>query len=138
MGARRSAGRRLEVVASHLRPVAEEAAYRDLVGRLEVGRLEEDRLEEAAYRDPVHHPAEEVVSCRRLAAAAVACDERTVPLAWDKAAFGAWEWQSRGHRRGQMLPGSLFQHMALWPGAWPTAGGRRRRHDTGRSVRTSA
>ena len=81
MGARRSAGRRLEVVASHPRPVAEEAACRDPVGRLEVGRLEEDRLEEAAYRDPVHHPAEEVVSCRRLAAAAVACDERTVPLA---------------------------------------------------------
>ena len=71
------------VVASHPHPVAEEAAYRD-----PVGRLAEDRLEEAAYRDPAHHPAEEVVSCRRLVAAAVACDERTVPLASEKS--GLW------------------------------------------------
>ena len=132
MGGRRSAGRRLEVVASHPHPVAEEAAYRD-----PVGRLAEDRLEEAAYRDPAHHPAEEVVSCRRLVVAAVACDERTVPLASEKADFGAWEWQSRP-QAGPCFPGTLFQHMALWPCAWPTAGRRRRRHDTGRSVRTSA
>ena len=122
----------MEVVASHPRPVAEEAAYRD-----PVGRLAEDRLEEAAYRDPAHHPAEEVVSCRRLVAAAVACDERTVPLASEKAAFGAREWQSRP-QAGPCFLGTLFQHMALWPCAWPTAGRRRRRHDTGRSVRTSA
>ena len=122
----------MEVVASHPHPVAEEAAYRD-----PVGRLAEDHLEEAAYRDPAHHPAEEVVSCRRLVAAAVACDERTVPLASEKAAFGAWEWQSRP-QAGPCFPGTLFQHMALWPCAWPTAGRRRRRHDTGWSVRTSA
>ena len=72
MGVRRSAGRRLEVVASHPHQVAEEAAYRD-----PVGRLAEDRLEEAAYRDPAHHPAEEVVSGRRLVAAAVACSQTT-------------------------------------------------------------
>ena len=107
MGGRRSAGRRLEVVASHPHPVAEEAAYRD-----PVGRLAEDRPEEAAYRDPAHHPAEEVVSCRRLVAAAVACDERTVPLASEKAAFGAREWQSRP-QAGPCFLGTLSTYGAV-------------------------